>query len=127
MTAVNALRSLCAVASDVLSVIADALDEHDEAAFNEDEAADFFTTGGRMNSAAGVAAEPRSAPVEPVLAPGADHRLRSDPAFLLREAANLLTIAADYSISTEASTYGLQLGAALRDLATQFEADQLTP
>lgn len=112
MSAVRAAVSgLCAIASDVLAVVADAIDQP----FDERAAADFLT-----NSAAGVVAEPRSAPVEPDSpAPGADRRL-VDPGDLLREAANFIDA---FSPLPRDQLRADQLIAGLIDLAAQFDAD----
>lgn len=77
--AFGTLRSLVALGTDVVVAVAHVIVDHGQA-FNEGEASEFLAGGGRTNSAAGVAAEPRSAPVEPVLAPGADRWLhKSSP------------------------------------------------
>lgn len=91
--AFGTLRSLVALGTDVVVAVAHVIVDHGQA-FNEGEASEFLANGGDTAatiSAAGVAAEPRSAPVEPSSpgAPGADQRLY-EPEALLREAADYL-------------------------------------
>lgn len=131
--AFGTLRSLVALGTDVVVAVAHVIVDHGQA-FNEREASEFLANGGDtapLISAAGVAAEPRSAPVEPSPpgAPDAVQRLYSDPVFLLRAAADVVLLSADTAIPSEVYDHHMQLRVALRDLAAQFEADTnpLTP
>lgn len=145
------LAQIEAEALKFLDRLGRALDEK-RSGFSDYEAGDFLAAGGRMEcdgpdaaactcpawgnpswphrygcpadpfSAARDAAEPRSAPVEPApRAPGADPRL-TDPAVLLREAADYIEFVSQALRWRPRAARSLIAG--LRDLAAQFDADE---
>lgn len=128
--AFGTLRSLAALTADAVVAVAHVIVDHSQD-FNEAEASEFLASGAGAAptiSAAGVVAEPRSTSVEPSSppAPDVDQRLYNDPAYLLCEAADVLFFAPISEIPCVSYDRRMQLGVALRDLAAQFEADQLT-